>query len=58
MKGLSDCPEHGTAVSSSFRRLPVRFGASGYVVIYGFDGSEVFITRIRHMREAPGPENG
>jgi plasmid stabilization system protein ParE len=35
-----------------FREQFVRFGGSGYVVLYRYDGSQVAILAVRHGREA------
>jgi len=42
-------PVKGTA--GKIRDLPIVFGNSGYVARYAFDGDDVEILAIRHMRE-------
>lgn len=35
-----------------FREWLIEFGAGGYVALYRFDGSEVVMLAVRHVREA------
>ena len=37
---------------SAFREWPIRFGSSGYVARYYYDGKQLIILAIRHGREA------
>jgi plasmid stabilization system protein ParE len=52
---LGQHPEVGRVaedMSPEFREWPIPFGASGYVVLYRYDGREVAILAVRHGREA------
>jgi len=55
VKALRTHPEIGLPVDEmppEFREQFVRFGGSGYVVLYRYDGSQVAILAVRHGREA------
>ncbi|MCA9633887.1 MAG: type II toxin-antitoxin system RelE/ParE family toxin [Myxococcales bacterium] len=52
---LVDFPHAGRPASdlgAECRELPVRFGSSGYVVLYRLRGEAIVIAAVRHMREA------
>jgi plasmid stabilization system protein ParE len=49
---LGEFPLRGRQTSDPrVRELPVRFGRYGYVIRYHVRASEIFVTRIRHVRE-------
>ena len=53
--GLADFPAIGRpaeTIGPEYRELVVPFGASGYLVLYRYDGSDVVILAARHFREA------
>ena len=55
MKRLATHPEIGRPVEempTEFREWFVRFGDSGYVTLYRYDGELVTILAVRHGREA------
>ena len=55
MKLLATHPEIGRPVEempSEFREWFVRFGDSGYVALYRYDGDLVAILAVRHGKEA------
>jgi plasmid stabilization system protein ParE len=39
-------------MDSTFRELPIKFGATGYVARYRYEGDVVTVLAIRHQREA------
>jgi plasmid stabilization system protein ParE len=52
---LADHPEIGRAapeMAPEFREWPIRFGDSGYVALYRYDGEAAILLAIRHQREA------
>ena len=52
---LETQPEVGRPLSDidpEYRTWPIDFGESGYVVLYRFDGRQVYILAVRHQREA------
>jgi plasmid stabilization system protein ParE len=52
---LATQPEIGPVLSDTdpeYRTWPIDFGDSGYVVLYRFDGRQVYILAVRHQREA------
>jgi plasmid stabilization system protein ParE len=52
---LETRPEIGPVLSDNdleYRTWPIDFGDSGYVVLYRFDGRQVYILAVRHQREA------
>jgi plasmid stabilization system protein ParE len=51
LRRLSAYPETGRPSMDGRRDLPIRFGASGYIVQYRVDPDAVVIARIFHMRE-------
>lgn len=53
VKILAHQPESGRPVeeSPSYREWPVRFGSSGYVVLYRIENEAVTILAVRHQRE-------
>lgn len=51
LRGLAQFPARGPMDVDGVRRLTVPFGDSGYVVQYRFDGLDVVVARIHHMRE-------
>jgi len=50
---LSKQPELGKPVEDmiDFRDISSPFGRHGYIVRYHYNGDEIFILKIRHMRE-------
>lgn len=55
VKALAVHPEIGRPVDEvppEFREWFIRFGDSGYVVIYRYDGALVVVLAVRHGREA------
>lgn len=55
VKALAVHPEIGRPVDEmqpEFREWFIRFGDSGYVVVYRYDGMVVVILAVRHGREA------
>ncbi|MEW9209568.1 type II toxin-antitoxin system RelE/ParE family toxin [Citrobacter werkmanii] len=53
VKILAHQPESGRPVeeSPSYREWPIRFGNSGYVVLYRIENEAVTILAVRHQRE-------
>lgn len=53
VKILAHQPESGRPVeeSPSYREWPIRFGSSGYVVLYRIENDAVTILAVRHQRE-------
>ena len=52
---LGQHPEIGRLIDdlpAEFREWIIDFGASAYVVLYHFDGSEIVLLAVRHGREA------
>jgi len=52
---LEQHPQIGKVVEETngkIRDLPIPFGQSGYIARYAYDGEQVEILAIRHMREA------
>ena len=52
---LETQPEAGRSLSDvdpEYRTWPIDFGDSGYVVLYRFDGRQVYLLAVRHQREA------
>ncbi len=52
---LARQPQVGRPVEEmdpEFRQWPVNFGASGYMVLYHFDGQDAVILAVRHQKEA------
>ena len=35
-----------------FREWPIRFGESGYIALYRYDGQTAIILSVRHQKEA------
>jgi len=55
VRRLISFPESGRPIpdgDSAHRELLVRFGRSGYVVIYGFDKNDIVVVSIHHQSEA------
>ncbi len=55
VRPIAEHPQIGRPVedmAAEFRTWPIGFGASGYVVLYRYDGSEIVILAVRHGREA------
>ena len=55
VKVLVSHPEVGRPIEDlpmEFREWVIEFGQSAYVVLYRFDGKEVFVLAVRHGREA------
>ena len=55
VKLLGQHPEAGRPAEEmplEFREWPIEFGSGGYVALYRFDGKDVMIVAVRHMREA------
>ena len=52
-ESLTDFPERGRPwdLETSFRELPVRFGARGYIIRYRIFEDRVFIARVWHELE-------
>lgn len=48
---LGEYPEIGVHEYGDRRKLAVRFGRSGYEVRYRYNGTDVLVSRIRHMLE-------
>lgn len=53
VKILAHQPESGRPVEElpSYREWPIRFGSSGYVVLYRSENDAVTILAVRHQRE-------
>lgn len=51
LRVLENYPMRGVEERPGLRKLPISFGQAGYVVRYRFDGQEIVVTRIHHMRE-------
>ncbi len=54
-------PEIGRPVEDmdpEFREWPIAFGASGYVVLYRYDGKDVLILAVRHGLESRYRDRG
>jgi len=52
---LARQPEAGRPMPDmepEFREWPIRFGGSGYIALYRFDGETAIILAVRHQREA------
>jgi plasmid stabilization system protein ParE len=55
VKALAAHPESGRPVEETaleFREWFIQFGASGYVVLYRYDGALIAILALRHGKEA------
>jgi len=39
-------------MDSVFREWPIKFGSSGYITLYHFDGDTAAILAVRHQKEA------
>ena len=55
VRALSAFPESGRRTPDgdlAHRELLVRFGNSGYVVLYGIEASDIVVVAVRHQREA------
>lgn len=39
-------------MAPEFREWLIEFGAGGYVALYRYDGAEVVVLAVRHVREA------
>ncbi len=51
LRSLASLPNRTPEWEGGKRALVIRFGDSGYIVQYRFDGHTVVVVRIVHMRE-------
>jgi toxin ParE1/3/4 len=51
LASLAEFPDRGRPLRSGLRELPVRLGRYGYLIRYRVGVDEVFVTRLRHVRE-------
>lgn len=55
VKILAHQPNIGRPIENmdpEFREWPIKFGSSGYVALYHFDGETAVILAVRHQKEA------
>ena len=55
VQNLRQFPERGSSadwLGENYRELVIKFGGTGYIVIYRIDDLKVFVLAVRHQKEA------